>query len=106
MDIGQLNQRAVVEFESSTQDAIGQPVPTWSTFANVHCRIRHLAGSQEGPMAGTTLSKVRIEIRTRYRTDITPAMRFTHKGKTYRIIGVRPNEMNQEWTDFDCELIE
>lgn len=106
MDIGQLNQRAIVQHESIMQDDIGQPVPTWSTFATVHCRIRHLAGSQEGPMAGTQLSKVRVEIRTRYRTDITPAMRFLHRSKLYRIIGPRPNDMNMEWTDFDCELIE
>lgn len=106
MDIGQLNSRATVQIESTTQDAIGQPVATWSTYAQVHCRIRHLAGSQEGQKAGGVYSTVRTEIRTRYRTDLTNAMRISHRGKTYRIVGVRPNEMNKEWTDIDCELIE
>lgn len=106
MDIGQLRHRATVQIESATQDEIGQPVPTWTTFAQVHCRIRHMSGSQEGEKAGSVMSLHRVEIRTRYRTDITPAMRVLHRSKLYRIIGVRPNEMNLEWTDIDCELIE
>lgn len=105
MDIGQLRHRITVLQLGSTQDSIGQPVEAWVTFAQPWARVRHVSAT-EGEKAGAIKSAVRCEIRTRYRVDITPAMRITHKGKTYRITGARPNEMNLEWTDFDCELIE
>lgn len=105
MDIGQLRHQITVLRLGSTQDAIGQPIETWTTFARPWARVRHDSAT-EGEKAGALKSVVRCEIRTRYRTDITAADRITHKGKTYRITGVRPNEMNLEWTDFDCELIE
>lgn len=107
MDIGQLRHRAVVQrLDPDAQDEIGQPVESWVKHADVHCRIKHQAGAQEGQKAGSVIAMVRIEIRVRYRTDITTAMRISHRGKLYRIVGVRPNEMNLEWTDIDCELFE
>ncbi len=107
MDIGQLNQRADVLRLVGTEDDWGQQVPTWATFiSRMHVRIKHPSSSAERELAGAVRATTRAEFRSRYRTDITASMRFLHKGRTYNIVGVRPNELNREWTDYDAELIE
>jgi SPP1 family predicted phage head-tail adaptor len=46
-----------------------------------------------------------VSIRTRYRTDITGAMRVVSQGVTYKINAVLPDLVERKHVDLVCEVI-
>lgn len=103
MRAGPLNTRIVVEQQSTTPDAIGQPTLTWTTFATLWADVKHTSGI-EAVKAGAEASIVRASIRIRYRADITSAMRVTHGSTTYNIVAVLPDVAGKQYTDLVCEV--
>lgn len=104
MRTGTLNSRVVVEQQSTTQDALGQPVLTWSTFATLWANIKHTSGIETIKAdALTTVTKVSIQVR--YRTDIKAAMRVVHGTDVYNIVSVLPDKEAKNFTNLVCELV-
>ena len=105
MDAGKLNRRIVIQSQTATQDAAGQPLPdTWSTFATVWANIRFNSG-YESIKGESVASIARASMRIRYREDITNKMRVTHNSITYEIKAVMPDEAKREFVDLACEVI-
>lgn len=104
MDIGQLNSRVVIEQRSTSTDALGQPVETWTTFATLWASIKHASGL-ETIKAGADASIVKASIRIRYRTDVTAAMRVKHHGTVYEINAVLPDEESAQYADLVCTRV-
>lgn len=101
---GLLNRRVVVQQQSTTQDAIGQPVLTWTTFATVWADIRHSSGV-ESIKADALTSTVRASIRVRYTRTITTGMRVVEGTTTYNIVAVLPDMGGKEYSDLVCEVL-
>jgi len=99
-----LNRLVTFEQQSASQDALGQPVLTWTTVDTAWANIRSVKGL-ESIKSGAPTSQVKTSIRTRYRTDITAAMRITEDGVIYRIHAVLPDRIDREFTDFTCEVV-
>lgn len=105
MDAGKLNRRIVIQSQTATQDAIGQPLPdTWTTFATVWAHIKFNSG-YESIKGEAVASIARASMRIRYREDITNKMRVTHNSITYEIKAVMPDEAKREFVDLACEVI-
>jgi SPP1 family predicted phage head-tail adaptor len=102
---GLLNSRVVVQQQSTTQDALGQPVLSWSTFATLWADVRHTSGI-EAVKDSAIASVVRASIRVRYRGDLTTAMRVVHGSTTYNIVAVLPDVGGKEYVDLACEVLQ
>ena len=100
----QLRSRVRIESRTSTQDAWGQPIETWTEVATLWADFRHTSG-MEAAKGGAEISETRASIRIRWRTDITPAMRAveTFTGRTYGIKAVLPDVQRREFVDLVCE---
>ena len=104
MAAGQLNSRVSIQARAAGQDALGQPLESWTTLANVWANIRHPSGS-EAIRADAQTSIVRASIRVRLRTDVTARMRVVHGSTTYEIKAVLPDVVRGEFMDLVCEVI-
>lgn len=104
MQAGKLNQRVTIEQRSTTQDAIGQPVETWTTVATVWAHIRHPSGIEK-IKSDADISIVKASIRIRYRTGIDAGMRVVHGATTYGIEAVLPDVAGKQHVDLICEAV-
>jgi len=103
MQAGSLKNRMTIQQQSATQDEIGQPVSTWTTFATVWAEIRHKSG-MESIKSGEVTSTVKASIRVRYKAGVTAAMRVVHGSVTYQIQSVLRDVANKDYMDLVCEV--
>ncbi|MGB4064250.1 MAG: phage head closure protein [Azonexus sp.] len=100
---GHLTERINIEQRPTTQDAIGQPVETWSLVAAVWASIRHPSGLS-AIKADADVSIVKASIRIRFRAGIDAGMRVVHSATIYDIKAVLPNRAGG-YVDLVCEVI-
>ena len=98
-----INSSITVQQRATAADALGQPVDTWSTVAEIWGEIRHPSGVQQ-IKAGAEVSTVRASIKVRKRSDITAAMRVLHGATTYDIKAVLPDEIGRVFMFLVCEV--
>lgn len=103
MKAGALRTRVFIEQQSTTQDAAGQPLTTWTTLATVWAEIRYRRGL-ESIQADQMTSQVSCRIRIRWRTDVHAGMRVRSAGTTFNIHAVLPEEVKREYVDLVCEV--
>jgi SPP1 family predicted phage head-tail adaptor len=103
MQAGRLKNRVVIQQQSTTQDSIGQPVNTWTTYATVWANIIHQKGA-EAIKADQVMSTLRASIRVRYKAGITTAMRVSYASKIYQIISIIPDAESKDYMDLVCEV--
>lgn len=101
---GKRNRQVTIQLLGSSFDEIGQPVESWSTFAQPWANIRFINGI-ESIKAGSEVSVSSASIRIDYRRDITAAMRVVYNGITYQIKAVLPDEAKREHVDLACEVV-
>ena len=104
MRTGQLNSRVTIKQLVAGQDALGQPVQTWSVLASVWANIKFLSGAQ-AVRSGAETSISKVAIRIRYRADVNAGMRVEDGAMVYDIRAVLPDVANRGFTDFVCEVI-
>lgn len=102
MKAGGLKSRVQIQQQSATQDAVGQPINTWTTVATVWADIRHQRG-MEIVKSDMQMSMLKASIRIRYRAGVTPAMRVVHSTGTYQILAVSPDVNSKDYLDLICE---
>lgn len=105
MRAGTLNSRATIQQQSATQDALGQPVQTWTDVATVWANIKHASGI-ESIKADALTSTVRASIQIRYKTGLTSGMRVVAGAVTYNVVAVLPDMEKREYTNLVCEVIQ
>lgn len=104
VNTGQLNRRISLQMLTGGQDALGQPVQTWTEIAQVWADIRHLSGMQ-AIQADAHISTVRASIRVRYRSGLAAGMRVVHGATVYAIRAVLPDETDRQAVDLACEVV-
>lgn len=103
MKAGALRTRVFIEQQSTTQDAVGQPVLIWTTLATVWAEVRYRRGLesiQADAMTSTVVARVRI----RYRSDVHAGMRVRYGGIVYNITAVLPDVNSKDFLDLTCEV--
>lgn len=101
---GEFDQRIDIEQRLPAQDALGQPIETWTRVAAVWASIRHPAGLQ-AIKASADVSTTQASIRLRYRASIDASMRVVHGADVYDIKAVLPNR-GDGYTDLVCERLQ
>lgn len=105
MQAGKLDTRLSVQAISTTQDAVGQPINTWTEFARIWADVRYSTGLQ-ATKADADTSKAKCSIRIRHRTDITEAHRLVDLvvGTVYAIQSKLPDRRAGH-IDLVCEVV-
>lgn len=98
-----LNHRINIEQRSSTTDALGQPLETWTLVAAVWADVRHLSGTA-ALKAGADTSLVQASIRIRQRSGLNAGLRVVHGSDVYDIRAVLPDGKN-EYIDLVCQRV-
>lgn len=104
MDPGKLKHYCSLQAPAAGQDGAGQPIPGWVEVTTFWADIRGGAGL-ETVKAGAVTSTRQVSIRTRFRTDITNAMRVVSGGFNYNILAVLPDMQRREHVDLVCEVV-
>ncbi len=104
VNAGQFNRRVSLLMQTGGQDALGQPVQTWTEIAQVWADIRHLSG-MEAIRADAQISTVRASIRVRRRSGLAAGMRVVHGPTVYAIRAVLPDETDHQSVDLACEVV-
>ena len=108
MQAGKLNRRITIEQRSTTQDAIGQPVETWTTVATVWADVRSTNGLsfiKEAIKADADVSISRVSFRIRHRTGINAGMRVVFNTENYDIEAVMPDMAGKRHLDIVCQKV-
>lgn len=94
---GELDRRITLQGVSTSTDAFGQRVATYSTLAEVWANVVESGGAEgeEGDMVAAT-HKVAFTIR--YRADVNERMRVVYNGVTYKILSVTPLDARKAFT--------
>jgi SPP1 family predicted phage head-tail adaptor len=97
LNIGNLNKRILIEKSTSTQNAYGEPVQTWTTQRDCWARVEPVQG-KEYYTAKQTASELDVRFIMRYTTvSINPKQRLIYNGLQYNINSViNLDEQNRE----------
>lgn len=98
---GQLKTRIAIQQRTAGQDAIGQPVETWSPVVVVWGNIRYPSGTA-AIKSSADVSTVQASVRIRYRQGLDAGMRITVDGQVFSIAAVLPNRA-EGYIDLVCE---
>ncbi len=104
MDAGKLDRLVTIKSRDTGQDAMGQPLTTWSLVATVWANIKYLSGLS-AIKAEADVSLTKTSIRIRYRTGINHGMRIESSGEVFDIQAVLPVGRN-DYLDLVCERVQ
>ena len=96
MRAGDLRQRVIIQIAQKSQNALGEWVDTWTTWATVWAAIEPNTGRRyyEALQASSEVSGV---VRIRYRDGVLPTMRLLYGSRVLEIVSiVHPKEARQE----------
>lgn len=96
--------RVRIQRLTDAQDSTGQPSQQWSDVATVWAEIS-LQSGVELVRANAEQAIVKANIRIRWRTGVTTAMRALCGGAAYNILTVLPDMSRREHVDLVCEVI-
>ncbi len=107
MYIGRLQQRVELQQRSTTLDAYGQQIPTWTTLAEVWANIKPLGGSEKlrAMVVESTLSHL---VTVRYNKNFMPpttvdAWRIKYGTRLFNIIAARNIDEANKHIEFQCD---
>ena len=103
-DPGTLNRQVRIQAQTTTQDALGQPLLEWADVAIVWADIRMPKGMQ-AIKADASVSVAAASIRIRYRTDLNAGMRVLHGATVYQINAVLPDVAGRVFVDLACQVV-
>ncbi len=87
MRAGSLRHRITIQQATTTQDAYGEPVPTWATYATRWAAIVPVSGS-EADVDGMETAEVRHKFRIRHTSGVRPKMRISYDSRVFEILAV------------------
>lgn len=102
---GMMRHRILVQQPTHTQDADGQPIPTWSTrFASEPASFVYTGGGQI--LRGRQVEEGIIAVFTvRYRDGYSTTDRIVFDGVTYGIVHVRPVMGLSRYIELHCRAV-
>jgi len=100
MKAGQLDREIIIQSFTESQDASGQPIQSWATFATVFANRKMVKGNER------FTSEQRMAVRTatfrfRWLAGITEEMRITDAGSMYRILGIA-SDQREGWIEISA----
>jgi SPP1 family predicted phage head-tail adaptor len=103
MSIGQLRHRITIQQLNAAQDALGQPVKTWSNVAtSISADVSYLTGLQ-AIKADAMTSVTKATVRLRYR-PLNADMRVLHNNVILDVRSVLP-DARKVYVNLVCEVV-
>lgn len=99
---GSLRNQIDIQQQAAGQDAAGQPLDGWTSFATVWADVRHQSGL-EAIKGDAPVSTVKASMRIRWREGVKAGMRVLYAGRFYNINGVLP-DARREYVDLATEV--
>ena len=98
-----LNSRVSLQRKTG-RDALGQPLNTWTEYAQCWAAILQLSGKENAKQGETTATQGNASIRVRYRVDVSNGDRVVDlsDGITFNIAAILPNVASRQYTDLVC----
>lgn len=88
-----------------TESGWGQPTPGPRVeFKKIWVGIKNQSGMAM-VRAAQPVSVVRVSLRGNYRTDVRASDELWHGDVHYKIVAILPDEVDREFTDYVCEVI-
>lgn len=84
---GDMDTLATVQAPAESANSVGEPILTWSTFAQRWIAVLPLSGSEQ-IQAMANEASVTHRIRMRYTEGLKPKMRIVSDGRTFEIMSV------------------
>lgn len=89
MQAGRLRERVAIQYATSVQDEVGQPIQTWHTLVTVWASILPRASGERFLSGGAQVqAEITHTVRIRYRADVTVLMRIRWGTRTLYIESV------------------
>jgi SPP1 family predicted phage head-tail adaptor len=85
---GQLDRRITIQSKSSSQNAIGESIESWSTFTTLWAKFTPTLGREYFSNDTETTAQATAKFMVRYRTNLTNQMRVVHDSITYEIVSI------------------
>lgn len=96
MRAGQLRHSVTIEQATESQNAIGEAIQTWTTFAKRRASVQPFQG-REFWSAKQFNAESNLRVRLRYLTGLTTKMRISWNGRLFDIRSiVNADERNRE----------
>lgn len=105
MQVGSFNRRILVERQQISEDPLGGEIVQWVPLVGdgmLWANVRFLSGT-ETVKSDTQVGTARASIRLRFREDIDPTCRVTHRGTVFEIKSVLPDLQGREFVDLAVE---
>ena len=100
--IGTLRHRLTLQKPTQSSDGGGGQVRRWTMVAKIWGAVSQ-KGGQEKTEQGEYRSVGHTEILIRYRSDVTPKMRFLSQGRALNIVSVLDKDGGRRWLTCVCE---
>jgi SPP1 family predicted phage head-tail adaptor len=107
MQAGLLDRIVELQTYTSTQDASGQPIETWTLLAKVYADVRPMPARERYSTAGAD-RKIGVWAATviiRWIDGLTMRNRIIYDNKTWDVVGVREIGRH-EWLELSVEVIQ
>lgn len=88
MQTGKLNRRICIQSPSTTTDAFGSPLSTWTDVVTTWASIAAPTSKEVYALGAGFTAQVTHKIVIRYRECITSAMRINYRGRIFQIQAV------------------
>ncbi len=102
MQAGRMDKRVDLQSATSSQDATGQPIRTWATYATVWAAVEPLKG-RELMYARQAGYEAEVRVTIWYRSDLDPKHRVVVNGTAYEITSVIDPEMGHVTLELMCK---
>ena len=100
---GALDRRITIQSFSEVQDASGQPIPTWSTFATVWAERKDVRGNERFA-AQQEIATRTATFRIRWLSGVNEEMRIVDGNTVWDILGIADNQ-RQGWMELSVESV-
>lgn len=99
--VGNMRRQITIQQQAATQNALGEEIPSWTTFATCWASIEPMNG-RELLAAQQVQSQVNTRITIRYRDGVTPAMRILYKSRYFDIQSIQDIEERNRFLVLQC----
>lgn len=104
LTIGKLKDRIAIERPVADDSLTGAGLQNWEPVAEVWAEVQDMLPSRGEKLAnGINLATRPARVRIRYRTDVTPDMRFVMGGRVMQIVAGPAELGNRDGLEFMVE---
>jgi SPP1 family predicted phage head-tail adaptor len=104
MQLGALDKRVTLQYETSAPDGMGGFTTTWADSGTTWAAIWPVSASEQISASSQTLT-ITHRVRIRYRAVVRASWRVLYNGRYFAITSIVDPNMKHEWLDLLCKEV-